>query len=156
MLRRVFKYIKQAFVLQALFLIFLAPTTVHALSGYLFAENDFFGQAWERTIQGRWHYDTGPGIGLRVEASELSWLLYGEISAVPENKSKGYAGGIGMGVVGQRSKIGARVGYDNLNFEAAYELRSWFATGAEYGPQYMVDRSDVVQSLTVRVNVRVF
>lgn len=156
MFRRVFKYIKQAFFLQVLFLVFLAPPPAQALTGYLFAENDFFGQAWERTLQGRWHYDTGPGIGLRVEESELAWLVYGEISAVPANQVSGYASGLGMGIVGQRSKVGARIGYDNLNFEAAYELRSWFATGAEYGPQYLVDRSDMVQSLTFRVNVRVF
>lgn len=67
-----------------------------------------------------------------------------------------YTHDLGVGIVGQRSRIGARIGYDDLSFEAAYELRSWFVSGPEYGPQYMVDPSDVVQSLTLRVNVRVF
>lgn len=134
----------------------LPPRPAAAGEGlFLVADAPFFQESWERTAGGRWHYSAGPVFGLRAEA-ELPFLsLWAESGLFASSMASGQSSGLGWGFTGQRTSVGARVERDGLAFEATYELKSWFVDSPAYGPEYLVDRGDLVQALRFRVIARV-
>jgi hypothetical protein len=146
---------KRAFICMIALVLAVIPVQAMAFKGYAFIDGRM-GDAWVRTVQGRWHYDAGPLAGIRLEEGDAGWQAYLELAVSAMNNDDRYSSGLGFAITGQKTKLGAKIGYDELSFEAYGELKSWFISGPECGPNWMVEANDIGESFNVRVTARLF